>query len=104
MSRIIPFLELARFVRNLEESRELSPAKMFMACGEMIPLKRFYSFRNGSHAPTGWEKGLIEQRLGVVIPWRILKPAEKKPNEKMRIYHPTLWDENFEKKATRGAA
>lgn len=99
MSRLMPFIELARFMRNLEESRELSPYKMFLACDELIPLKRFYAFRNGSRAPLGWETGLIEQRLNVKIPWRALKPQMKKENEKMRIYHPTLWDEKFLKKA-----
>lgn len=94
------FLELARFMRNLEESRELSPYKMFLACDEMIPLKRFYTFRNGTRAPLGWEAGLMEQRIGFKFPWRALKPSVKKENEKMRIYHPTLWDERFEKKAS----
>ena len=55
MSRLMPFLELARFIRNLEESRELSPYKMYLACDELIPLKRFYNFRNGYRAPLGWE-------------------------------------------------
>lgn len=94
------FLELARFMRNLEESRELSPSKMFNACDEIIPLKRFYAFRNGTRAPQGWEAGLIDQRLGIKLPWRAMKPSAKKENEKMRIYHPTLWDERFEKKAS----
>ena len=100
MSRKMAFLELARFMRNLEESRELSPVRMFNACDEMIPLKRFYAFRNGTRVPLQWEGGLIEQRLGITIPWRICKPTVKKENEKMRIYHPTLWDERFERKAS----
>lgn len=98
MGRLMPFIELARFMRNKEEERELSPHKMFLACDELIPLKRFYAFRNGSRTPLGWESGLIEQRLGFKFPWRILKPSIKKENEKMRIHHPTLWDEKFERK------
>ena len=35
----MPFIELARFIRNLEESRELSPVKMFLACDELIPIR-----------------------------------------------------------------
>ena len=98
MSRLMPFVELARFMRNMEESRELSPIKMFLACDELIPLKGFYAFRNGVRTPLGWEAGLIEQRLGVKLPWRSMKPSIKKENEKMRIHHPTLWDERFERK------
>ena len=98
MSSLMPFIELARFMRNLEESRELSPVKMFLACDELIPLKRFYAFRNGSRTPLGWEAALIEQRLGIKMPWRAMKPSIKKENEKMRIHHPTLWDERFEGK------
>jgi hypothetical protein len=94
------FIELARFMRNLEESRELTPVKMFLACDELIPLKRFYAFRNGTRVPLGWEAGLIDQRLGVKLPWRAMKPPVKKPNEKMRIHHPTLWDERFERRAS----
>ncbi len=101
MSRLMPFIELARFIRNLEESRELSPNQMYWACDELIPQKRFYAFRNGSRAPLGWEASLMEQRIGFKFPWRCLKPSIKKETEKMRIYHPTLWDERFEKKVVR---
>src|SRR5678809_756641 len=100
MSRLVPFIELARFIRNLEESRELSPYKMFLACDELIPLKRFYALRNGVRAPLGWEAGLIEQRLNIKFPWRVLKPkGERKENENMRIHQPALWDERFEERA-----
>lgn len=99
MPSLVQFPELYRFFQNLEENQEWTPTRLFLACDELVPLKRFYAFWSGRRAPLGWEKGLIEQRLGKPIPWRACRPPVKKENENMRVNQPTLWDRRRERVA-----
>ena len=71
------FLEFSRFLRNQMESRELNVRMLFSACGEHIPMRRFYDFLEGVRVPQGWEASLIQQRLGIVIPWRYLRGEDR---------------------------
>lgn len=59
------------------EARELTVRMLFSACGEQIPLRRFYDFLEGVRVPQGWEACLIQQRLGISIPWRYLRGEDK---------------------------
>lgn len=71
------FLEFSRFLRNQMESRELTVRMLFEACGECVPIRRFYDFLEGARVPQGWECALIEQRLGIIIPWRYLRGEDR---------------------------
>lgn len=76
------FLEFSRFLRNQMESRELTVRLIYSACGEHIPIRRFYDFLEGVRAPQGWEAALIAQRLGIVIPWRYLRGEDRYGQQK----------------------
>lgn len=71
------FLEFSRFLRNQMESRELTVRMLFEACDRNVPHRRFYDFLEGVRVPMSWECSLIEQRLGIVIPWRYLRGEDR---------------------------
>lgn len=55
----------------------MTPRMLFSACGEYIPSRRFYDFLEGVRVPTGWEACLMQQRLGIIIPWRYLRIEDR---------------------------
>ena len=71
------FLEFSRFLRNQLEARDMAVRHLYFACDEMIPLPRFYRFLDGSRVPQAWELSLIEQRLGITVPYRYLRGEDK---------------------------
>lgn len=68
--------ELARFMRNILEGREISVNQLTMTCG-YIPKNRHYDVIEGRRCYQAWEVALVEKALGISIPWRYLRGEDR---------------------------